>query len=111
MSSAIQWVQWLSRFDLLESETLQLSTHPDGSGNEESQSEFGPVQMGFWVSDQPRNPNQHAKECQHEGHQAKGKPCLAIDQNGNRRECECDRREYRPKSLIRRNPLWNQISR
>ncbi len=92
------------------SERLQITHHPDGPCNEESQAEFGPVQMGFWVSDQARNPNQRAKECQHEGHQAYRKPRLAIDENGNRRERKCDRREYRPKSLIWRNPLWNQIS-
>ena len=86
----------------------QISHHPDGPCNEESQAEFGPVQMGFWVSDQARNPNQQTKECQHEGHQANRKPCLAIDENGNRRECKCDRRECRPKSPIWRNPLWNQ---
>ena len=66
--------------------------------------------MGFRGSDQARNPNQHTKERQHEGHQANRKPCLAMDENenGNRRECKCNGREHRPKSLIGRNPLWNQ---
>src|ERR1700722_15011742 len=91
------------------SERPQISHHPGGPCNEESQAEFGPVQMGVWVSDQARNPNQHTKEHQHEGRQANCKPCLAIDENGNRRECKCDRREYRPKSLIWRNPLRNQV--
>jgi hypothetical protein len=73
------------------SERPQISHHPDGPCNEESQAEFGPVQMGFRVSDQARNANQHTKECQHESHQANRQPCLAIDENGNRRECKCDR--------------------
>lgn len=91
------------------SERLQISHHPDRPCKEESQAEFGPVQMGFWVSDQARNPNQHSKERQHECHQAYRQPCLTIDENGNRRECKCDRREYRPKSPIYWNPLWNQV--
>src|SRR5579859_427227 len=93
----------------LKSERPQISHHPDGPCNEERQAEFGPVQMGFRVSDKARNPNQHTKECQHEGHQANRKPCLAIGENGDRGECKCDRREYRPKSLVWRNPLWNQV--
>src|SRR5579872_2985396 len=65
--------------------------------------------MSLRVSDQAWNPNQHAKERQHEGHQANRKPCLAINKDGNRRESKCDRREYRPKRLTWRNPLWNQV--
>src|ERR1700722_10488150 len=92
------------------SERPQISHHPGGPCNEESQAEFGPVQMAFWGSDQARHPNQHTKECQHEGHQAHRKLRLAIDEHRTRRECKCDRREYRPKSLIRWNPRWNQVS-
>ena len=67
--------------------------------------------MRLWAREQARNPNQHEKECQHERHQTYRKPCLAIDQNGNRRECKRDGREYRPKQLVGRNSLWNQVSR
>jgi hypothetical protein len=95
---------------LPKSERPQISYHPRGPCNKQVQAEFGSVQMCFWVSDQERNPNQHTKEYEHEGHQAYRKPCLPIGENGNRRECKRDRREYRPKHLIWRNPGWNQVS-
>src|SRR5579863_3508162 len=82
--------------------------HPGRPCNEEGQAEFGPVRMRFRVSDQARHPNQQTKERQHEGHQTHRKPRVSIDENGNRRECKCDRREDRPKALIWRNPLGNQ---
>ena len=91
------------------SERPQISHHPGGPCNEESQAEFGPVQMRFWVSDQTRNPDQHTKECQHEGHQAYRKPCLAIDENSDRRERKRDSREDSPKPLTWRNPRWNHV--
>ena len=92
------------------SERLQISHHPGSPSNKESQGAFGPVEMRFWVSDQVRNPNQDAKECQHERHQTHRKSCLAIDENGNPRECKRDRRKDRPKHLAGWNPLWNQVS-
>ena len=52
------------------SEKPQISHHPGSPCNKKSQAEFGPVQMRFWVGDQAGNPNQDAKECQHDGHQA-----------------------------------------
>ena len=67
--------------------------------------------MRFGVSNQPRNPHQHTKERQHERHQACREPRLAIEENGKRRECKRDGREYRPKLLIGRNPPWNKVSR
>jgi hypothetical protein len=57
------------RHDLSQKD-LKSATIQAAPCNKESQADFGPVQMRLWVSDQARNPNQHAKECQHEGHQA-----------------------------------------
>ena len=53
----------------LESERPQVSHHPVGPCNKESQAEFGPVQMRLWACDQARNPNHHTKQCEHERHQ------------------------------------------
>src|SRR5215469_15733427 len=67
--------------------------------------------MRLWVSDQARNPNQQTKQCQHECHEAYRKSCLAMDENGKRRESKREGREYRPKHLVGRNPPRNKISR
>src|SRR5262245_2464781 len=66
--------------------------------------------MRLWVSDQVRNPNQHREEPQHERHETCCKLCLSIDENGQRCQGKSDGREYGPKHLVRRNPLWNQVS-
>ena len=65
--------------------------------------------MRLRVSDQARHPNHYAKDCQHERHQAHRKPRLSIDENGNCCGCKRDRRKDRPKHLVGRNPLWNQV--
>src|SRR6516164_4922700 len=67
--------------------------------------------MRLRVSDQAWNPNQHTKQQKHECHEAYRKPCLAINENGKRREFERDRCEYRPKHLVGRNPPRNKVSR
>jgi hypothetical protein len=89
---------------------FQISHRPGSPCNKESQDAFGPVEMRLRVSDQVRNPNHYAKECQHERHQAHRKPRLAIHENGNCCESKRDRRKDRPKHLVGRNPRWNQVS-
>jgi hypothetical protein len=54
--------------------------------------------MSFRVGVQPWNPNQYAKKRHHEGHQPNRKPCLPIDENGDRRERERDGCGYRLKT-------------
>ncbi len=66
--------------------------------------------MRLWVRDQLRNPHQHAKDGQHKRHQTYRKPRPSIDENGNCSERKRDRRKDRPKHLVGRNPLWNQVS-
>ena len=92
------------------SERPQVRHRPRSPCNKESQGAFGPVEMPFWTSDHVRNPNQYAKECQHERHQTHRQPCLAIDENGNRGDSKRDRCDYGPEHLVGRNPLWDQLS-
>jgi hypothetical protein len=95
---------------LPESERSQIGHHPGSPCSQESQDAFGPIKVSLWASEQVWNPHQHPKERQHERHHAHRKPCPAIDENGNCRECKRDRRKNRPKHLAGRNPLWNQVS-
>src|ERR1700739_912103 len=67
--------------------------------------------MRLWASDQVRNPNQHREEPEHQRHETCCKLCPSIDENGQRRQSKRDRREYGPKHLVGRNPLWNKVSR
>jgi len=64
------------------SERSQISHHPGGPCNQESQHALGPIEMRLWVSDQLRNPHQHAKDGQHKRHQTYRKPRPSIDENG-----------------------------
>jgi hypothetical protein len=48
----------------------QISHHPGGAGNQEIEGELGPIPVRLRMSDQERDPDQDAKECQHQGQQA-----------------------------------------
>ena len=55
-----------------------------------------------------RYPHEYAKAHEHHGKQASREKRLAIRENSYSRECEQNRRRYRPEHLTWRNPLRNK---